>query len=173
MIWLYLRWGAVALAGLVIASIAAERYAVEVRPITPEVLLRDRPEGTVRVIGMVQPGSLSFLTHGLGEAKTVVGFELAGRLEHLPVSYSGPTDDNLRELKTLVVVGRLDNTSGLFESDRIDLIPNYGFVTAAYLVALLPLALFLFLMERRVAVLYTVTKATTAYTPEVEGSEQG
>jgi cytochrome c-type biogenesis protein CcmE len=172
MIWLYLRWGAVALAGLVITSIAAGRYAAEVRPITPEELPQGAASDRVRVIGMVQPGSLVVASQAPSETGMEATFELAGLREHLPVHYLGPADDNLRELKTVVVVGRLDNTSRRIESDRLDLVPNYGFVTAAYLIALLPLALFLFLMERRVAVLYTVTKATTAYKPEVEGSEQ-
>jgi len=173
MIWLYLRWGGIVLAGLVIAGIAAQRYAAEVRPITPEQLLGGEVSGRTRVIGMVQPGSLVVAPEASPQGEMEATFELAGAREQLPVHYLGPADDNLRELKTVVVVGRLDTAGGLFESGRLDLVPNYGFVTAAYLVALVPLALFLFLMERRVAVLYTVTKATTAYKPEVDSREQG
>jgi hypothetical protein len=105
-------------------------------------------------------------------------FELAGPEADLLVHYDGPADDNLRELKTLVVVGHLNLTGpagsaksdGLdrqrFEAHELDLLPNYGFITAAYLLALVPLALFLFGMERRVALLYTVIKGTTVYQPE-------
>jgi hypothetical protein len=104
-------------------------------------------------------------------------FELAGQQAHLLVHYDGPADDNLRELKTLVVVGHLAangaaGSGGLdkqrFNAHALDLLPNYGFITAAYLLALIPLALFLFGMERRVAILYTVIKETTAYQPETE-----
>jgi cytochrome c-type biogenesis protein CcmE len=163
----YLRWGGIALAGLVLAALAAERYQSEVRPITPEQLREGAGSDRTRVIGMVQPGSLVVAPEASPEGAMEATFELAGPREHLPVHYLGPADDNLRELKTLVVVGRLDQAGGRFEADRLDLIPNFGFVAAAYLAALVPLALFLFLMERRVAVLYTVIKETTAYQPEL------
>jgi len=171
---LYLRWVVVICVALVIAWLAAQHYDREVRPITPEALLQARPVGTVRVIGRVLAGSLTAAPSEPGGGSLLADFELAGEQTHLAVHYDGPADDNLRELKTLVVVGHL-NAGGpgepRFEAHEFDLLPNYGFITAAYLLALIPLGLFLFGMERRVALLYTVIKETTAYQPETDTVE--
>ncbi|MBI3622170.1 MAG: hypothetical protein HY208_08305 [Nitrospirae bacterium] len=191
----YLRWAVVIGVALVLAWLAAQHYDREVKTITPEQLLAARAEGTVRVIGMVQAGSLTSVPQeasatpsdtapGATPPKTIpmilAEFELAGQQAHLLVHYDGPADDNLRELKTLVVVGHLAANGAAgpavpnkpdtqrFEAHALDLLPNYGFIAAAYLLALIPLALFLFGMERRVAILYTVIKETTAYQPETE-----
>lgn len=175
---LYLRWAGIIGVALVIVWLAAQHYDRAVKTITPEQLLQTRPVGTVRVIGLVQAGSLR-ITPQEGSTPPMIQseFELAGQQERLPVHYDGPADDNLRELKTLVVVGHLnpegpDGSSGRrFEAHEFDLLPNYGFITAAYLLALIPLGLFLFGMERRVALLYTVIKETTAYQPETDTVE--
>jgi len=182
----YLRWAGIISVAIVLAWLAAQHYDRDVRTVIPEQLLEARSEGTVRVIGMVQAGSLTVVPQESSTAPPpptptppmiLAEFELAGQQARLLVHYDGPADDNLRELKTLVVVGHLA-PAGSASSDRpgtqrfdahaLDLLPNYGFITAAYLLALLPLALFLFGMERRVAILYTVIKETTAYQPETE-----
>jgi cytochrome c-type biogenesis protein CcmE len=171
---LYLRWVVVICVALVIAWLAAQHYDREVRPITPEALLQSRPVGTVRVIGRVQAGSLKSATPEAGGGSLLADFELAGEQAQLAVHYDGPADDNLRELKTLVVIGHLDSAGSdgpRFEAHEFDLLPNYGFITAAYLLALIPLGLFLFGMERRVALLYTVIKETTIYQPEAGAIE--
>jgi len=191
----YLRWAGIISVALVLAWLAAQHYDREVRAVTPEQLLVARSEGTVRVIGMVQAGSLTIVPQETSAAMPpntppptptptppmiLAEFELAGQQAHLLVHYDGPADDNLRELKTLVVVGHLTPAGApgsassneldkqRFDAHALDLLPNYGFITAAYLLALVPLALFLFGMERRVAILYTVIKETTAYQPEAE-----
>jgi cytochrome c-type biogenesis protein CcmE len=171
--WLYVRWAGIAVAGIVIALLGAARYETKVKPITPEQLLGDHPAGTVRMIGLVQPGSLTLAPGAEASSPITATFELVGQSEHLPVRYTGPAEDNLRELKTLVVIGRFDPANRTFEAAEIDLLPNYGFITAAYLVTLLPLGLFLFGMERRVALLYTSIKETTVYQPEAGGVDQG
>jgi cytochrome c-type biogenesis protein CcmE len=172
---LYLRWVAVIFVGLMIAWFADQHYDREVKPITPVQLLEMQPVGTVRVIGRVQAGSLTTTPPEAHGGSLLADFELAGEQAHLPVHYDGPEDDNLRELKTLVVVGHLISVGGpdgrRFEAHEFDLLPNYGFITAAYLLALIPLGLFLFSMERRVALLYTVMKETTVYQPEADAVE--
>jgi cytochrome c-type biogenesis protein CcmE len=172
---LYIRWVVVIFVGLVIAWFAAQHYDREVKPITPEALLQTQPVGTVRVIGRVQAGSLTITPPESRGGPLLADFELAGEQAHLAVHYDGPEDDNLRELKTLVVVGHLNpgvSPGGRrFEAHEFDLLPNYGFITAAYLLALIPLGLFLFGMERRVALLYTVMKETTVYQPEADAVE--
>ena len=170
--WFYLRWGGIVLAGIVITVMAAQRYESSVKSITPQELLASPSTGTVRVIGMVLPGSLTLDPPTADQPQMEATFELAGPQEQIPVHYSGPEDDNLRELKTIVIVGQLDDATGTVESGRIDLIPNFGFITAAYLLTLIPLALFLFLMEQRVALLYTVIKGATVYKPEEQRVEQ-
>jgi cytochrome c-type biogenesis protein CcmE len=172
---LYLRWVVVIFVGLVIAWFAVQHYDREVKPITPEQVLEMGPVGTVRVIGRVQAGSLRITPPVSRGGSLLADFELAGEQERLAVHYDGPEDDNLRELKTLVVVGHLNPVGSpggrRFEAHEFDLLPNYGFITAAYVLALIPLGLFLFGMERRVALLYTVMKETTVYQPEADAVE--
>ena len=158
---LYIRWiGALAL-GILIGLLGARRYVHDVRAISPERLLNEPSAETVRVLGRVEAGSLV-----KDPSKGEMVFHLAGEKERLSVRYAGEEPENLRELKTLVIVGRWNRTDGVLEAEKIALIPNYGFVTAAYLVALLPLGFFLFYMERKVAILYTRIKDEKIYQPE-------
>ncbi|HEY5594353.1 MAG TPA: cytochrome c maturation protein CcmE [Nitrospiria bacterium] len=157
----YLRWGGLVLAGLWIAATGAQYYYRDVRPLTPEQVVSNHPAGSVRMLGMVEAGSL------VKTAKpSHVLFSLIGNGQRMPVVYEGKDPDNLRELKTVVVVGMWDDASRRFLAREIDLVPNYGFITAAYLV-MVPMALFLFLMERRVRLLYNEIKLSKVYESEV------
>ena len=157
----YLRWGGLVLVGLWIVAVGAQYYYREVRPLTPEQVLRSHPAGPVRLMGMVEAGSMV-----KEAASTQIRFSLIGNGQRIPVVYQGNDPDNLRELKTLVVVGRWDDAGQRFLAQKINLIPNYGFITAAYLV-MVPLAFFLFLMERRVRLLYNEIKLSKIYESEV------
>ena len=156
----YIRWAILLLAGLMIVFLGAQRYYEDVYSLTPEEVLENTPRETVRMLGMVQAGTLK--AEPPFEQAT---FELAGEQAQLPVYYQGEAPDNLRELKTLVVVGRWDSGQSRFKAHEIDLVPNYGFITAAYLV-FLPLGLFLFRMEQRVRLLYNRIKESKIYEPE-------
>ncbi len=173
MTWFYLRWAVILAVGGLIAGLAFQNYRDQVAPVTPEQLIQFPVEGTVRVVGLVQPGSLVIDPEAATVEDFQAEFDLAGRLQHLPVRYRGPADDNLRELKTLVVVGQLDADGRILLANEFRIIPNYDYITAAYLLGLIPLALFLFVMERRVALLYTVIKTATPYQPESDHNEQG
>lgn len=158
---LYLRWGGLVLVGFWIVASGAQYYDRNVRPLTPEQILKDHPAGPVRMLGMVEAGSV------VKEAtSSQVLFFLAGNGQRIPVVYRGNDSDDLRELKTLVVVGQWDDANRRFLAQKIALVPNYGFITAAYLV-MVPMALFLFLMERRVRLLYNEIKESKIYEPEV------
>ena len=156
----YIRWGIILLCTLVVTVLAAGRYRMEVSVISPEDLLRQPSEETVRVLGMVEGGSLAVKSPG--EAT----FRLTGEGAGLTVHYKGEGNDNLRELKALVVVGRWAPANAVFEAARIALAPNYGFVVGAYLAGILPAAIFLVGMERRARILYNEIKDTAAYQPE-------
>lgn len=157
----YIRWGGVLAAGILVALLGIQRYHKEVTAISPEELLAEKPDRTVRVIGRVEAGSVS------KEApENRIEFQLSGEQARVPVRYAGTEPDNLRELKTLVVEGRLDPSTGALQAEKISLVPNYGFVTAAYLVVLIPLGLFLFSMERKVALLYIMIKQEKVYQAE-------
>src|SRR3990172_13301289 len=137
-----------------------------------EQLLREQPTGTVRILGRVEAGSLS----ALGQEETSLHratFYLSGEREGLPVRYIGGIADNLREVKTMVVIGRWDLSTREFEAHEISLLPNYGYVAAAYLIGMIPIGFFLFLMERRVELLYNEIKAAKAYESEVAGFDKG
>jgi len=170
--WFYIRWGGILFVALMITLLGTQRYYREVATMSPEQLLREQPTGTVRVLGRVQAGSLS--TPGQEETSLYrVTFYLSGEREGLRVRYIGGIADNLRELKTLVVIGRWDLSTREFEAHEISLLPNYGYVAAAYLIGIVPIGLFLFLMERRVELLYNEIKAAKAYESEVAGFDKG
>ncbi len=158
---LYLRWSAFVIAAAVIVVLASRYFEQHLTSLTPEEVVSLQPNRVVRVIGLVKGGTL----HGdleSGHAR----FELAGAQEALSVQYDGPPPENLRELKTLVVIGSLDPSSGTFLAYELALVTNYGYVVGAYLIGLLPLAFFLFGMERKVALLYQEIKESKLYEPE-------
>ena len=158
--------------GLMITLLGSQRYHREVATMPPEEILKKQPTGIVRVLGMVQAGSLSD-SGGEAASPHSATFYLTGEREGLAVRYTGEQPDNLRELKTLVVVGRLNTSTHEFEAHEISLLPNYGYVAAAYLIGMIPIGLFLFLMQRRVELLYNEIKAAKVYEPEVEGFDKG
>ena len=150
---LYLRWSALVIAATVIAALASQYFEQHLTSLTPEQVVSLQPSRVVRVIGLVKAGTLR------GDLESGhASFELAGAPEALPVQYDGPPPENLRELKTLVVIGLLDPSSGTFLAHELALVTNYGYVVGAYVIGLLPLAFFLFGMERKVALLYREIK---------------
>jgi cytochrome c-type biogenesis protein CcmE len=162
---LYIRWGGLILVGLWIVGVGTQRYNRDVRPLTPEEVLKNHSAGPVRMLGMVEAGSLR-----KDAATSQMVFSITEDGQRIPVVYQGKDTDNLRELKTLVLVGGWDDTSQRFVAQDIALIPNYGFIIAAYLV-MVPLALFLFMMERRVRLLYNEIKQSKLYESEVREFE--
>ena len=84
----------------------------------------------------------------------------------IQVYYKGPKPDNLRELKTLILIGKWNPSNNVFEARDIGLVTNYGFVISAYLIGLIPLAIFLFAMSRRVRFLYEEIKTSKLYQEE-------
>lgn len=164
--WFYIRWGVILAIGLVIALFGAQRYYQEVDTLSPEQLLQTQSTETLRILGLVQPGSLV-----LGDPNGI-RFRLSGEQQSLPVLYTGPPTDILRELKTLVVVGRWDPAGQVFMARDIALLPNYGYVLAAYLIGVIPTGYFLFRMERKVDLLYTEIKGAKVYEPEEGGLDK-
>ena len=158
---LYVRWGAVAVVAVLLVLLAYRHYERNVASLTPEDVLAQRPDRVVRMTGLVRGGTLR------GDlAVGRVRFDLAGQRETLSVQYNGPSQENLRELKTLVVVGQWDPATRIFQAHDIASVSNYGFVFGAYLVGLLPLAFFLFAMERKVGLLHNEIKGSKLYEPE-------
>ena len=145
--------------GIFIGLLGMQRYYRDVNALSPEQLLREQPIQTVRVLGRIEAGSLM-------KEETGMKFLLSGESEKVPVSYRGEETDSLRELKTLVIVGKWDPSAHKFDAQKVSITPNYGFVTAAYLLSVVPLGLFLFHMERKVALLYIMIKQEKVYQPE-------
>jgi cytochrome c-type biogenesis protein CcmE len=164
----YVRWAGLLVGMLILALFGVQRYRNDLKSISPEQLLLQQPIQVVRLLGIVQAGSLVYepLSHQ-------AAFELAGEKEKIAVRYSGQAPENLRELKTLVVIGRWNPSSRQFEAHEITLVPNYGFVAGAYLAGIIPIGLFLFGMERRVELLYNKIKSAKLYEPEEGRVDQG
>src|SRR5262249_13371351 len=158
--WLYVRWTGLAIGLLVLAVLGVRHYTNDLKSISPEQVLGLQPAGTVRIQGIVQAGTLAY-----DPATHRAAFELAGEKEKIPVRYSGEAPENLRELKVLVVVGQWNSAERRFEAHDIEGVPNFGFVTGAYLAGIIPLGLFLFGMERRVELLYNRIKSEKVYQP--------
>lgn len=159
---LYIRWGILIVVFSTISFLGVSRYNRDVRSISPKALLSQAAGMETRVMGMIDAGSLK-----RGVEAGVFQFSLSADGTQVPVVFSGDDADVLRELKTIVVVGRFDAESGQINAAKIALIPNYGFIASAYLLSLLPLVFFLFYMERRVVLLYVMIKEEKVYQPEV------
>ncbi len=158
---IYIRWVAVVILLAVIAVLAVFRYNREVSAIPLEALLQKKPDGMVRLLGRVVAGTLV-------RKDTVATFNLSGegKVEKISVLYIGKPDDNLRELKELVLVGFFDPDKMEFTAQRIAPIPNMGFVVSAYLLSIIPLIFFLFNMERNLILLSILIKEERPYQPE-------
>ncbi|MHB8483600.1 MAG: cytochrome c maturation protein CcmE domain-containing protein [Nitrospiria bacterium] len=156
----YLRWGGILSVALILGLLGGQRYYREVSAISPDQVL-SRPGQVVRVQGRIEAGSL-VIEPSLHKAD----FQIAGEKEKISVQFTGDELDNLRELKVIVLLGKWDPAARRFESQKTALTPNYGFITAAYLVGLLPLGFFLFKMERKVSLLYALIKQEKIYQPE-------
>jgi len=159
---LYLRWGVLVGIFAVIGFLAISRYNRDVRTISPKVLLSESPSEQTRLMGMIEAGSLKGGSEGMP-----FRFSLSSEGAKTPVVFLGDDAESLRDLKTIVVIGRWHADKGLFEANKIALTPNYGFITSAYVFTLIPLILFLFNMERRVALLYVMIKKEKVYQAEV------
>jgi cytochrome c-type biogenesis protein CcmE len=159
---LYVQWTVITIAAAFVAVAAARYHERHLTTVTPEAVLAGAAgTGVVRVQGQVAAGSL--------EGDPTPGrasFRLSGENAGLPVQYEGPPPENLRELKTLVVVGRWEPDAGVFRGHDVALVTNYGFVVGAYLAGFLPIAALLFAMERRVRALYAEIKRAKLYEPE-------
>ena len=86
----------------------------------------------------------------------------------LPVEYQGPPLENIRELKTMVFIGKWDKEANLFRAKDTALMDNFGFVAAAYLIVIIPMVWVLFAMSQRVMVLFKEIKDEKIYEPEVD-----
>ncbi|HEY5648413.1 MAG TPA: cytochrome c maturation protein CcmE [Nitrospiria bacterium] len=160
-----IRWVVILILAGAIVGMAVQRYSREVQTIGPAQVMTSATPGPLRVLGMVEGGTLEKT-----EPFTGASFTLSQGDSRIPVVYRGEEPDNLRELKTIVVVGRWDVSNDAFISEEVDLIPNFGFVLAAYL-ALIPVGIFLFLMERKVSLLYNEIKESRIYESEAEEIE--
>ncbi|HXN07895.1 MAG TPA: hypothetical protein VN944_12630, partial [Nitrospiria bacterium] len=83
--------------------------------------------------------------------------------------YQGDDLDSLRELKMIVLTGTWVSSHGRFEAKKISLLPNYGYIAAAYLTGFLSLVIYLMKMEWQVARLYQAIKEEKLYLPEELG----
>ncbi len=155
----YLRWtGVIAILGI-LAILSSKHYDQNLASTSPEtVVTGNHGQTPLRVQGMVKSGTLT----GSPE-EGHAAFELQGISKSLKVEYQGPPPDNLRELKTLILIGQWDSEAQLFRARETALVTNYGFVASAYGIALVALILFVFAMSRKVTCLYQEIKDSKVY----------
>lgn len=156
---LSIRWIAILIVGSVIVLLGIRRYQNEVSAVSVATFAGAPSDGLVRVVGRIAAGSVT-----LGKEGQL--FDLAGEKAAIRVRYIGPENDDIRDLKMLVMIGRWDADGQVLVAERTALAPRIEFVVAAYFVGLAPLALFLFRMERKVEQLYTEIKEEVIYMPE-------
>ena len=158
---LAIQWSGILIVAMVLSGVTYQHYQHHLATLSP-LQVREQVSGqTVRVLGMVRGGTLAGQVAS-GDAT----FELIENGTIIPVQYHGPPPDNLRELKALVLIGTWNPSDHLFEARDIGLVTNYGFVVGAYLIGLVPLAMFLFAMSWRVRRLSAEMKASTRYQEE-------
>jgi len=154
----YFRWGVILVLGLMVVSQGVQRYYRDVVTLSPVELIHQSPVETVRVMGTVIGGSLM-----RKDSQNDLFFVIEDQGREIPVHFIGSEAEGLRELKTIVVEGRWDSSTGELKGERIRVIPNYGFISAAYLFSFIPIILFLFHTERKVKLLYSQIKETKVY----------
>lgn len=157
----YLRWGVVVLVAGILAFLTYRHYDEHLATTTPEDVLTSNHEGGQRVLGLVKGGSLVGNVEQ-GQAQ----FTLSGEREELSVIYNGPPPENLRELKKVVLIGVWNGQKRQFHAHDVGLVTNYGYVMSAYFVGLLPLTFMVFVMGRKVTILYDEIKRSKLYQPE-------
>ena len=161
MINFYIKWGILLGGAAFLSALLYQNYLQNLVTQPPEEILRTSPGGEIRIQGMVKGGTLRGNVEG-GEAE----FDLIDGQTSLPVHYQGPPPDNLRELKMLVLIGTWNADSKIFMARDIGLVTNYGYVIGAYLIGLLPLFFLIFMMTRKVSLLYAEIKDSKLYQPE-------
>ncbi len=161
----YTRWAALIVIALILSGLTYQHYQQNLASVTPGWIVKNSSSNSpsVRLEGMVKSGSLSGDLQE-GEAQ----FRLQGEMATVTVHYHGAPPENLRELKTLIVVGQWDSAEQIFRARDIALVTNYGFVISAYLVGVIPLILLVFTMSRRVTSLFQVIKESKLYEPQAE-----
>jgi len=162
MIGLYTRWALILGATLILAFLTYQHYQQHLSTISMGTLLGSPPATQpVRIQGMVKSGTLKGDVEQ-GQAT----FEFIEGASSLAVIYQGPPLENIRELKTLVLIGRWDSQAQVFRAQETALINNFGFVAASYLISVLALGWMVFAMSQRVMVLFKEIKESKLYEPE-------
>jgi cytochrome c-type biogenesis protein CcmE len=160
----YARWTIMVGGIILLAMMTYHQYQRDLSTISLATLLNSPGTSeTVRIQGMVKSGTLSGAVDQ-GQAT----FELIDGSTTLSVEYAGLPLENIRELKTMVLIGHLDPETKTFKAKDTALINNFGFVTAAYLIAVISLGWFIFAMSQRVMVLFKEIKEEKLYEPENE-----
>ena len=163
----YVRWIGVLIVALALSTSTCTHYQRNLATWSPSQVKAQPPSSEVRVLGMVQGGTLAGrVEEGEATFALIEGDASLPEQTGIPVQYHGPPPENLRELKSLILIGRWNSSDNIFEARDIGLVTNYGFVVSAYLIGLIPLALFLFTMSRRVGLLYEEIKASKLYQEE-------
>lgn len=160
----YARWAIIVGGIILLAVMTYHQYQRDLSTISLATALSSSTTSeTVRIQGMVKSGTLSGAIE-LGQAT----FALIDGPTTLAVEYAGPPLENIRELKTMVLIGHLDAATKIFKAKDTALINNFGFVAAAYLLTVIALGWSIFAMSQRVMVLFKEIKEEKLYEPENE-----
>ncbi len=160
----YARWAIMVGGIILLAMMTFQQYQRDLSTISLATVLNSPTTSEhVRIQGMVKSGTL---TGAIEEGQAT--FELIDGPTTLPVEYAGPPLENIRELKTMVLIGHLHHETKTFKAEDTALINNFGFVAAAYLVTVITLCWAMFAMSQRVMVLFKEIKDEKLYEPEHE-----
>lgn len=160
----YTRWAIMVGGIILLAMMTFQQYQRDLSTISLATALESPATSKpVRIQGMVKSGTLLGAVEQ-GQAT----FELIDGPTTLAVEYAGPPLENIRELKTMVLIGQLDPATKTFKAKDTALINNFGFVAAAYLLTVISMCWTLFAMSQRVLVLFKEIKDEKLYEPESE-----
>lgn len=136
------NWLTVAILMLAVVGFAYDRYLCAVASVPPQAFAAMAEGASARVLGRVQAGSVKLEAGNLS-------FVLEDGGASVQISYRGPDQDMVRELKTLLVFGkRLPD--GSMAAGGVSIAANYGFITAAYGLGIGLLLVFAWVQERAV-----------------------
>lgn len=139
------NWLLVGVLLLAATGFAYNRYVDALASVPPQAFATIAEGGSVRVLGRVRAGSV------MPEGDTL-NFVVEGEGGFVQVAYRGPDKEAVRELKNLLVSGRRLPDGGM-AADAVGIAANYGFVTAAYVLALGLLLVFAWMQERAASTL--------------------
>ena len=108
---LYVRWVILFIVAVILGILTYDHYQKNLAAWVPSQVQTQQPTQQIRVLGMVQGGTLKGNVNAGHATFQLIENEIA-----IQVHYKGPKPDNLRELKTMILIGKWNTSCLLYTS---------------------------------------------------------